>query len=269
MQGSWYCLEGCLESAVTETLRRLGPVKPSAAFPRRVPLGLLLLSRQELTVEQLRRALGTQRAAGRGKIGEWIQVLGFASELQVTAALARQCSCPVLQGNSFPRTEGRIPLVPLALLESFLMVPIDYIPATATLHVAFSDRVDYTVLYAIEQMLACRTEPCLAPASVLRQYLQARAERRTRNRAGNRAENEVVFDRVTDAAEIARIVRNYAIRVSATELRLVRCGPHVWVRLHRATAPALDLILRSPADLLLFPSAPRSSAPGSAWPATV
>ena len=68
----------------------------NAAASHRVPLGLLLLSRQQLTAAQLRTALEAQRAAGQGKIGEWLRQLGFVTELQVTAALARQWSCPVL-----------------------------------------------------------------------------------------------------------------------------------------------------------------------------
>ena len=43
--------------------------------------------------------------------------------------------------------------------------------ATATLHLAFGEGIDYGVLYAIEQMLGCRTESCLAFPSLFAKRL--------------------------------------------------------------------------------------------------
>ena len=241
MEGSWYCLDHCLERALTDALQRMRSTPKTSAAAHRIPLGLLLLSRQQLTAEQLRQGLAAQRAAGRGRIGEWLQALGFANEQQITSALARQWSCPVLRASSLPAGDGRGPQLPVALLEAFFMVPVDYVPSRATLHLAFSEGIDYTVLYAIEQMLGCHTEPCLVLPSALRKNLEARSKRR--------GECEVVFDRVSDAAELARIVRSYALRVAASEIRWAVCGPHLWVRMPRPPRPPLDLLLRSPAEV--------------------
>ncbi len=90
IQGSRYCRDECLERALTIALARIPHASKRVATPHRVPLGLLLLSRQQLTVEQLRTALAAQKRAGRGRIGDWLLTLGFVSEQQVTAALARQ-----------------------------------------------------------------------------------------------------------------------------------------------------------------------------------
>jgi len=242
MQGSRYCREDCLERAVTEALRRIRSPLRRATAPHRIPLGLLLLSRQQLTVDQLRAALATQHAAGRGKIGEWLLSLGFVSEQQVTAALARQWSCPVLRPSSFNGSplltaSRRAPQIPIALLRAFVMLPVDFVESTETLHIAFGEGIDYSVLYAIEQMVGCHTEVCMASPSLVRQELQAIS--------AHRGEHEVVFDRVSDGDEFSRIIRSYCIRLSATEVRLAGCGPHVWVRLLRASRPPLDLLLRS------------------------
>jgi len=253
IQGLRYCVEECMERALRDAVERMRPVSARVLAPHRVPLGLVLLSRQQLTAEQLRAALAAQRAAGRGRIGEWLQALGFSSEQQVTAALARQWSCPLLRANSgpagiswppgFSKSESsksrssRAPQIPLTLLESFVMIPLDYVAATATLHLAFGEGIDYSVLYAIEQMLGCHTEFCLAVPSLVRQRLAALA--------GPRAESEVVFDRAADEAEFSRIIRSYAIRLSASEIRLAACGPHLWVRLLRPSHPPLDLLLGS------------------------
>jgi hypothetical protein len=236
IRGSRYCLEGCLEPALGDALQRVRFSTQSIRSSHRIPLGLLLLSRQQLTAEQLRTALENQRACGHGKIGEWLQALGFVNEQQVTAALARQWSCPVLRASSF-FPASHMPKIPGKLLESFLMMPIDYVEATSTLHMAFAYGIDYSVLYAIEQMAGCRTEPCMASASLVRQRL--------RTISGNRTETEVVFDRVTNDAEFIRIIQSYSTRVAATEIRFAACSPHLWVRLLRPILPPLDLLLHS------------------------
>jgi hypothetical protein len=232
-----HCPEQCLERALRAAL---GHLRSASSTPgrasHRIPLGLLLLSREHLTAEQLRSALARQRAADRGRIGEWLQELGFATELQVTAALARQWSCPVLQTNP-PWQGGSVPQIPRRLLESFFMFPLGYVSATSTLHLAFAEAIDYSVLLAIERMTGCRTAPCMAVPSLVRQRLAAIGI--------DRPGNEVVFDRVVDDAELCRIVRSYAMHVAATEIRLAACGRHLWVRLFRRSLAPMDLLLTS------------------------
>ncbi|HYL96133.1 MAG TPA: hypothetical protein VET69_10040, partial [Terriglobales bacterium] len=179
MHGVWYCMPECLERALSEALRRARVAANSAfAPPHRIPLGLQLLSRQQLTADQLRVALQAQRTAGHGRIGEWLQTLGFATEQQVTAALARQWACPVLQVEPAPQRPRRLPAVPVSLLEACQMIPVDFVEATSTLHIAFGEGIDYRVLYAIEQMLGCHTAPCLIRPSALRKSLGPLLEQR-------------------------------------------------------------------------------------------
>ena len=239
MRGSWYCLDGCLERALTEALAPTSSTTLRTG-PHRVPLGLQLLSRNQLTAEQLREALAAQRAAGYGRIGDWLQTLGFVTEKQVTAALARQWSCPVLQSENLAAQLSRVCEIPVALLEAFVMVPVNYVAATRTLFIAFSEGIDYSVLYAIEQMLGCRTEPCLAVPSRLRQSLD--------KLVAHRAESELVFDRIADVAELAGIVRSYCVRTAASEIRVAACGAQLWVRLFRPGRRSLDLLLRPARD---------------------
>jgi hypothetical protein len=252
MQGAWYCRAECLELALLEFLGRAGSAPNRAAVrPHRIPLGLLLLSRQQLTAEQLRIALEAQRAAGRGpggrerKIGVWLQELGFATELQITAALARQWSCPVLRTGAQPAGGGHFPVIfsanfrgiPVPLLESFQMMPVELVEATGTLLVAFSEGIDYTVLVAIEQMLGYRTEACLVSPSALQKGLQSLARQ-----AGS---SDVVFDRMEDVRECAHIIGSYSTKVKAEEIRMARCGDHLWIRLERLRQEAVTLVLRT------------------------
>ncbi|HXY78139.1 MAG TPA: hypothetical protein VEH47_04955 [Candidatus Acidoferrales bacterium] len=255
IQGARYCVDGCLERVLTDLLGRLQRTPKRKVGPRRIPLGLLLLSRQQLTAEQLQAALGAQRAAGCGRIGEWLQALGFVNEQQVTTALARQWSCPVLRSESLMQPAfDRMPQIPVALLESHLMIPIAYVEATNTLHIAFAEGIDYSVLYAMEQMLGCRTEPCLAAPTLLRRRLRALSEQR--------GESEILFDRVADAAEFARIVQSYSVRVAAGEMRIAACGGYAWVRLLRPFGRPLDLLFCTPRESAT-PSLPAATVAAS------
>lgn len=249
LHGAQYCRAECLELALIEILRER-PAPHRRPAPRRIPLGLLLLSRQQLTADQLRFALEAQREASCAdsippctkKIGAWLQELGFVTEQQVTAALARQWSRPLLQSRLMTPASRRFPPIPSRLLECFQMMPADVCEPSRTLLMAFSDGIDYPVLYAIEQMLGCRTEPCLVPPSTLRTALQSLAQ--------ERASGEINFDRVRDAGECAHIVANYASTVKAEEVRLARCGEYFWFRLELQRREAVTLLFsfRPPID---------------------
>jgi hypothetical protein len=257
MQGAWYCGTECLEGALAEfLLRSRSAARHNAVASHRVPLGLLLLSRQQLTAEQLRAGLDAQRAAGRGKIGEWLRELGFVTETQVTAGLARQWSCPVLRSGPGELGAIRYLPIPALLLESFQMIPVELVQATGTLLMAFSEGIDYTVLYALEQMLDCHTEACLVCPSALQRGLQALGQRR--------GTDDVVFDRAGDAGECARIIGNYATRIEAEEIRLAMCGEHIWARLQKRRSETVNLVVRMRRDAALDLAAYSAAAAASA-----
>jgi hypothetical protein len=254
LRGTWYCAESCLEKALSETIQQLQlAARSSTAPPHRIPLGLMLLSRQQVTPERLRIAVEAQRFAGHGKIGEWLQSLGFANEQQITAALARQWACPIRRTLPSELWLSRAPKLPVFLLHSSAMIPIEYVESTGTLHMAFGEGVDRNMLYSIEQMLGCRTEACLIVPSLLQQSLHAWFDRR--------GPHEVVFDRVEDMGECVRIVRSYWLRMAAAEIRLAVCGPCLWIRLLGSAKGPLDLLFRSPTKEVSAPPVPSLPLP--------
>jgi hypothetical protein len=227
--------------AVAEVLSRMRPEGRNATrAAHRIPLGLLLLSRQQLTAEQLRTALAAQREAGHGKLGAWLRALGYVSEQELTAALARQWSCPLLRAREATIASTRTSLIPALLLETFQMVPVEMVEATRTLLIAFSEGLDYGVLYAIEQMLGYRTEACLVCPSTLQKSLRALVRQRETS--------DIVFDRTEDIDECARIIANYSAKVRAEQVKLVRCGDYLWIRLERPREDAVNLLLRAPQE---------------------
>lgn len=229
----FYCGPKCLEAALLGQISRLRAMAPSVQAPNRIPLGLLMVARGKLTHLEVRAALEAQRRARYGKIGEWFEKLGFASEQDVTTALALQWGCPMVSSLNASAVDspGRIPL---PILEAFQMLPVNFVIPTNTLYLAFGERVDHAALYAIEKILDCRTQPCVAHRrSVARQLESLR-------QVGRPGDPEF---RTCDLNEMARITSSYVNRLNPEEARISRIGRFIWLRL-KARAAATNLLFR-------------------------
>ena len=183
-----------------------------------------MLSQGFVREADLKAALHAQRDSGSGRVGEWLRHLGSVTELQVTRALGMQWSLPV-----FPleKTQSHLEcagLVPFPILDAAQMVPVHFVPQARHLYVAFADRINYTVLYAVEKMLNCRTEPCLALQTEIQKVL---GEIRQRPRPA-----EILLDSVSDPVAMARTLVSYAVKLAAEEVRAVGCGEFAWIKMH-------------------------------------
>jgi hypothetical protein len=186
-----------------------------------------------------------------GKIGEWIEKLGFATEQEVTSALALQWGCPV--ASSFdPSTIPPPGDIPLPILEAFQMLPLNYAASTNTLYLAFGERVDHAALYAIEKILDCRTQPCVAGRkSVARQLDFMRQLPRP---------SDVEFGPMNDLAEMGRIASSYTARLTPEQVRLSRIGRFIWLRFDVRARAGTGAPSASSGQALARPAAPRSAA---------
>lgn len=237
LEENWYCFPNCfydglctrLQTAATLATRR--PAQPS-----RLPLGLMLLSRHEITDAQLRQALAMQRFSESGKIGEWLVRMGAVTEEQVTNALAAQHGCAVFA----PRELQLLPATmhwPQPLTETYRAAPVFYNPPQSNLYVGFLDAVDHSFLYSVERMLRCRTEACILPPSVF----QRNAERQV-----DPWESEtIVIHQRQSSFEMAQAVGNYAEQVRAERCTVTSCGGYLWIRLHCSTGFHVDFLFRS------------------------
>ena len=70
----WSCSAECTEARVASAVRRELDGRGAAQenHRHRVPLGLLMLEQGWITSVQLRQALEAQRAAGGGRLGNWL-----------------------------------------------------------------------------------------------------------------------------------------------------------------------------------------------------
>jgi hypothetical protein len=234
----WLCSPECLLRELERSLE--SQIDVAAALParrvHRIPLGLVLYSLGLVTNEVLQDALRKQRQEGKGRIGDWLRDIGAVTEWQVTRALAIQWALPIYP---LERQAGALELarqVPIRLLEAFHMVPVSNGAAHTVLHVAFARRVDYSALHAIETMLDCRTEPCLAQESQIERLLwrlQTESD-----------ETRTVTEGPIAPTTIARSVVDELRHLEAMEVRAVACSNNVWVRL-RARDKSRDLLFHS------------------------
>lgn len=220
MHGSRYCFPQCFDRELQQRLERLQFGQAvEGRRERRVPLGLLMLSRADVSAEQLHHSLAEQNRGTGLRIGECMQRLGYVGQQQVTAALAAQWRCPVLHAMPAQVLHHGLPH---GVLTRFQMLPVHFVFATRTLHVAFASEIAYRALVAIEYMLDCKTEPCLVTPDVL----EAGMERLQQNSAPG----EKIFPAGRTPAEMARITSSYAARLDAENVKLAACGELAWVR---------------------------------------
>ncbi len=236
-QRRWYCDSFCMEEVALDVCARLisEPVLKKQREAR-LPLGLVLLSSGVIDNQLLKNTLDQQRQAGNAQLGELLVQSGLVTERQITAALGVQWSCPVIPLEQCPNFLELSDWVPLPILESNHMALVHYLPASQHLYVAFSEAVNYAVLYAIEQLFDCRTEPALAGRSALERAL---GELRRHPRPKER-----VLDGLHDASGSASLVRQQAVILNSDEVRAVRCGEHIWARFQTGTKSSANLLFR-------------------------
>ena len=224
LDGQWYCSPECLERALTNTIWQSlpGMVQPPVK-PHRFPLGLLMLSRGFVDNEQLKKALKAQKDSGSGRLGEWLRHIGAVTEDQVTQVLGLQWSIPVFPLHQSRRFLECAHLVPFPLLEVAEMLPVHHLPTSQHLYVAFIDRVNYSALYALEKMLDCHTEPCLASQS---QVVRALNEIRSRPRT-----EEILVGTISQPSEMASAIQAQVERLGASEVRVTGFDGFVWARI--------------------------------------
>ena len=240
-EGGWCCSPACTLARVGAALRRERDGRGPAPETRRhrVPLGLALLEQGWITQPELRQALTAQRAAGGGRLGEWLVRLGSVSEERVTRALGLQWSCPVLSLD-FHHPEDLTPLLPRLFVDAFGALPLR-VAAGKILYLGFEDRVDPALALAVERMTGLRVEMGLVRSSLFRPaHERALAARYPAVELMEASSEQALAQALAKALEQER----------AAAARLVRVHDCLWLRIWRrpqagplpASGAVLDLI---------------------------
>jgi len=235
VEGDWYCCAECFERTVRERIADLmnSQVAPAKPHTSRVPLGLLLLQRGILSAEQLKIALNLHRAT-ESNFGEVVQQLGFATQEQVTAAVASQWACPV-----FPLGDRRLDVqvrVPRRFMELYRMLPVHYSESERRLLIGFVSSVQHQILYTIGHITSCTPIPCFITAREYELHLHPPSALLV-------GEDELVFEQIVDAVELARITTSYVVQLVADRIRLGICREYLWIRIW-GKGREMDLLFR-------------------------
>ena len=166
--GGWSCSAACTAARIDVALRREMDARGSAPeiHRHRIPLGLTMMEQGWITSAQLRRALEAQKAAGCGRLGQWLVRQSAVSEQQVTRALGLQWRSPVL-GLEFHDPEGLTALLPRLFVDAFGALPLR-VAVGKILYLGFEDRLDPVLALAVERMMRLRVESGLVRESIFR-----------------------------------------------------------------------------------------------------
>lgn len=167
----WTCSPVCTEAHIATALAREldGRSGTSRESHRhRVPLGLLMLEQGWITRAQLRCALEAQKAAGSGRLGQWLIRQHAITEEQVTRALGLQWSCPVLSlEHHDPAAMAAV--MPRLFVDAFGALPLR-LAAGRVLYLGFEEALDPVLALALERMSGLRVDSGIVSSS---RFLQA------------------------------------------------------------------------------------------------
>ena len=234
LAGMWFCSLQCYEIGLQRIIAGLltNRVQIRNARKARVPLGLMLLSRGEVTRDQLRAALELHRSAGI-RVGDALLQMKFVKEDQVASALAAQWGYPVFPANT---AIHHLPVtLPIYLIELHRIMPLHFTSASRKLLLGFADGPDHGVLSTAQQMLGCAVEPCFVKMSEFHRRLQWL---KTQAQSG-----EAVFDRLCELGEITQVTSSYIRQIGAERATFGICGSHLWVLLLGGKQP-MNLLFR-------------------------
>jgi hypothetical protein len=165
-EDGWSCSPACTRTRVVAAVRREleGRVTAPETHRHRIPLGLTMLEQGWITNTQLRLALEAQKAAGGGRLGQWLVRQQGVSEKLVTRALGLQWGCPVLP-LEFHDAEALTVFLPRLFVDAFGALPLR-VAAGKVLYVGFEERLDSVLALAIERMTGLRVECGLVQESL-------------------------------------------------------------------------------------------------------
>ena len=158
----------------------------------------------------------------------------------MTGGRAVQWSCPVF---SVPKHAIRTGIqIPSVLIQLYSAIPLHYVPRTKHLLMGFVHGIEYGLLYAIEQMTGCSTQPCFVTPSDFQTQMQLKEQ--MQEQCGDTTPKELTFENVQTPAQMAQILCSHGVDIEADHVMMSRCREYIWARL-KYGAKAVDLFFRA------------------------
>ncbi|MGO9339064.1 MAG: hypothetical protein ACLPY1_16340 [Terracidiphilus sp.] len=217
----WYCSVDCFVGAALTRLVELSDERIVEMPHRpRLPIGLVMVSKDYLTGEQLRYATA-QSQLHNEELETALLRLGMASERQLAAARAAQWGCPLVKQDRIGQAVEAD--IPATLLRSSCAVPLHYSLEAKRLLLGFVYRVEHTLLHALEQVIGCKAQPCFVTPTEF-DIQMARV-------TGVPNYEETVFEQLMTPMQMANTLGGLAVEISAREASFVNCRDYIWTRL--------------------------------------
>jgi len=218
----WTCSAACTRVRVAAAVRREmgGRVAIPEAHRHRIPLGLTMLEQGWINPLQLRGAMLAQKAAGGGRLGQWLVRNEGVDERLVTRALGLQWSCAVLPLD-FHDAEALTGLLPRLFVDAFGALPLR-VAAGELLYLGFEDRLDPVLALAIERMTGFRVESGLVQESLF-------APAHTRMLSARFPPVELI-EACSESAAV-HALSNAIEKARTIESKLVRVHDCLWLRM--------------------------------------
>ena len=184
-------------------------------------LGEILLAKNQISTEDLEKALELQRERGE-KIGKILVDLGFIAQRDVLAALSEQLQLPLVAIEGAPFTSPELQGLSPRFLRQSRCLPIGMNEAGLTL--AMADPLDFETIAAVRGFTGIRVLPVLAAEAELldaidKHYGESAARQEPGDEFGNE-EGKADLEQLRDMASEAPVIRTVnAIIASAVEKR--------------------------------------------------
>jgi hypothetical protein len=223
-ESGWTCSPACTCAQLEAGLRREmnGRANAVESHRHRIPLGLVMMEQGWITPAQLRQALESQKAAGAGRLGDWLIRQQGIDESLVTRALGLQWSCPVLPVESHG-AEALTAVMPRLFVDAFGALPLR-VAAGRILYIGFEDRLDPVLGLAVERMTGLRVESGLVQGS---QFRAAHAH------VLDAAFPSVQLIEAASEPVLAHVLARTIEKKHPVESRLVRVHDCLWLRMWR------------------------------------
>jgi len=127
--------------------------------PEKHLLGKILLRRNEITQDQLEKALDVQTTEG-GYLGEVLIHLGYVEERDIVVALVVQCNLPYIAIQNYQIDKSIIEIIPAALARKYYIVPLDRVGNI--LSVVMADPLNLEIKNELENITRCNIAPFIA-----------------------------------------------------------------------------------------------------------
>ncbi|HET8548384.1 MAG TPA: type II secretion system ATPase GspE [Bryobacteraceae bacterium] len=170
-------------------------------------LGEMLVERQQITTEDLERALEIQKERGE-KLGKILVDLGFISQRDVLAALSDQLGVPLVSIEGPPPVSPELERLSPRFLRQFRCMPLALNDSTVTL--AMADPLDFETIAAVRSATGLRVQTAIAAEgeiveAVNRYY--GEAERPVTDLEGTDGQASEDLEHLRDMASEAPVIR--------------------------------------------------------------